>query len=97
MRTKIILGFIALFIVFKVNAQETSATIKIKTSATCDMCKETIEKFVAFVLQCKLMKIVNACWVICSKTVFLNREGIIVDLCIKFLYVYLHICVEVSV
>ena len=48
MKTKIIFGFIALLIMFKANAQETTATIKIKTSATCDMCKETIEKFVAF-------------------------------------------------
>ncbi len=48
MKTKIIFSFIALLIMFKANAQETTATIKIKTSATCDMCKETIEKFVAF-------------------------------------------------
>ena len=30
------------------SAQEKTAEIKIKTSATCDMCKETIEKYVAF-------------------------------------------------
>jgi len=48
MKAKIIFGFIALLIMFKASAQETTATIKIKTSATCDMCKETIEKFVAF-------------------------------------------------
>jgi periplasmic mercuric ion binding protein len=29
-------------------AQATTAEIKIKTSATCDMCKETIEKNLAF-------------------------------------------------
>ncbi len=48
MKTKILFGFIALLIMFKANAQETTSEIKIKTSATCDMCKETIEKYVAF-------------------------------------------------
>jgi len=48
MKTKIIISIITFLIVFKVNAQETTSTIKIKTSATCDMCKETIEKYVAF-------------------------------------------------
>lgn len=33
---------------FKANAQESTAEVKIKTSATCEMCKETIEKYVAF-------------------------------------------------
>ena len=31
-----------------VQAQETTAELKIKTSAVCDMCKETIEKYMAF-------------------------------------------------
>lgn len=48
MKTKMILGLIALLIMFKANAQETTSEIKIKTSATCDMCKETIEKYVTF-------------------------------------------------
>ena len=48
MKTKILFSFIALLIMFKANAQETTSEIKIKTSATCDMCKETIEKYVAF-------------------------------------------------
>lgn len=48
MKTKMVLGLIALLIMFKANAQETTSEIKIKTSATCDMCKETIEKYVAF-------------------------------------------------
>ena len=48
MKTKIILGFIALIVMFKANAQESTAEVKVKTSATCDMCKETIEKYVAF-------------------------------------------------
>lgn len=48
MKTKMIFGLIALLIMFKANAQETTSEIKIKTSATCDMCKETIEKYVAF-------------------------------------------------
>lgn len=48
MKTKILFSFIALLIMFKANAQETTAEVKIKISATCDMCKETIEKYVAF-------------------------------------------------
>lgn len=48
MKTKIMLGLIMLVTFIKVNAQEKTAEIKIKTSATCDMCKETIEKYVAF-------------------------------------------------
>lgn len=48
MKSKIILGFIALIVMFKANAQENTAEVKIKTSATCEMCKETIEKYVAF-------------------------------------------------
>ena len=32
----------------KTQAQSTTAEVKIKTSATCDMCKETIEKNLAF-------------------------------------------------
>ncbi|MBL7890157.1 MAG: heavy-metal-associated domain-containing protein [Bacteroidia bacterium] len=48
MKTKILFSFIALLIIYNANAQETTSEIKIKTSATCDMCKETIEKYVAF-------------------------------------------------
>lgn len=49
-RAIILMNIVAMFILFTttVKAQETTATITIKTSATCDMCKETIEKYVAF-------------------------------------------------
>jgi copper chaperone CopZ len=33
---------------FKMSAQEKSAEVKIKTSAVCEMCKETLEKNLAF-------------------------------------------------
>ena len=53
MKTTIIIFFtsitLLLMTVFtKASAQETIAEIKIKTSATCSMCKETIEKHLAF-------------------------------------------------
>jgi len=48
MKTKIIFSLIMLVAFIKTNAQEKIAEIKIKTSATCDLCKETIEKYVAF-------------------------------------------------
>lgn len=50
MKTKIIASLIVaiFFSVTKMNAQEKTAELKVKTSATCDMCKETIEKYVAF-------------------------------------------------
>ncbi|HEY0030092.1 MAG TPA: heavy metal-associated domain-containing protein [Bacteroidia bacterium] len=46
----IMLSGIVMLVMFtgKVNAQEATADLKIKTSAVCDMCKETIEKYVAF-------------------------------------------------
>jgi copper chaperone CopZ len=44
----LIIGLVMIFSSQKVNAQETTAEVKIKTSATCDMCKETIEKNLAF-------------------------------------------------
>jgi copper chaperone CopZ len=48
MKTKIMMSLIMLVTFINVNAQEKTAEVKIKTSATCDMCKETIEKYVAF-------------------------------------------------
>jgi periplasmic mercuric ion binding protein len=51
MRTKIITGIITLLIMFAgtIKAQDaTSSELKIKTSATCEMCKETIEKYMSF-------------------------------------------------
>ena len=48
MKTKIIISMIALFAIVKVQAQETSAEIKIKVSSVCGMCKSTIEKGLAF-------------------------------------------------
>lgn len=45
--TTMIIAFVMLISV-KSNAQATTAEVKIKTSATCDMCKETIEKNLAF-------------------------------------------------
>lgn len=49
MKTKLIVSIIALLMIFKINAQDvTTAELKIKTSAVCDMCKETIEKYMAF-------------------------------------------------
>ncbi len=44
-------GIIVMFAIItnSVKAQDaTTAELKIKTSAVCDMCKETIEKYVAF-------------------------------------------------
>lgn len=49
-KTNLLLSIVAMFILLSstAKAQEaTSAEIKIKTSAVCDMCKETIEKYVA--------------------------------------------------
>ena len=44
--------FIAVMLVFTAvngaSAQEKSATLTIRTSATCDMCKKTIENYLAF-------------------------------------------------
>jgi len=52
MKTKAIILFniLAMFILFTTPAiaQDKTETIYVKTSATCDMCKETIEKYVAF-------------------------------------------------
>lgn len=48
MKTKIIFSLIMLVAFITTNAQEKTAEVKIKTSAVCDMCKETIEKYVAF-------------------------------------------------
>ena len=43
----LVIGMLMIISASKVSAQST-AEIKIKTSATCDMCKETIEKNLAF-------------------------------------------------
>jgi len=52
MKTKsiIFLNIVLMFLLFttKASAQEKTETIYVKTSATCDMCKSTIEKYVAF-------------------------------------------------
>ena len=52
MKTKaiIFLNIVAMFILFTTpaKAQDKTETMYVKTSATCDMCKSTIEKYVAF-------------------------------------------------
>ncbi|OFY83923.1 MAG: hypothetical protein A3F72_07505 [Bacteroidetes bacterium RIFCSPLOWO2_12_FULL_35_15] len=51
MKTTLFLGIAAMFVLFTTPAKsqnETSAELKIKTSAICDMCKETLENALAF-------------------------------------------------
>lgn len=51
LRTLLIPGVITLLVMFAttIKAQDaTTAELKIKTSAVCDMCKETMEKHMAF-------------------------------------------------
>ncbi|MDF2437597.1 MAG: Heavy metal transport/detoxification protein [Bacteroidota bacterium] len=49
MKTLTTLMIALMLISTKTNAQDaTTAELKVKTSATCDMCKETIEKNLAF-------------------------------------------------
>ncbi|MFL5764533.1 MAG: heavy-metal-associated domain-containing protein [Bacteroidia bacterium] len=49
MKKSIVITLLVTLFTFAAKAQDaTTAEIKIKTSATCDMCKETIEKYLAF-------------------------------------------------
>lgn len=50
-KTTLFLGIVAMFVLFTTPAKsqnETTAELKIKTSAICDMCKETLENALAF-------------------------------------------------
>ncbi len=50
-KTKSILSIVVIvlaFITTSAKAQNNTAELKIKTSATCEMCKATIEKYMAF-------------------------------------------------
>lgn len=50
LKKAIVTGIAAISILFIIpaNAQEGTAELKVKTSAVCEMCKETIEKELAF-------------------------------------------------
>ncbi|MBP6411106.1 MAG: heavy-metal-associated domain-containing protein [Pseudarcicella sp.] len=48
MKAYLLLGFFLIFSFIKINAQTDNVTLKFKTSAICEMCKETIERKLAY-------------------------------------------------